>query len=115
MDARRVKGQQAEALAAAYLEAQGFCVRARNLRAGTAKGPRERAPELDIVATRASELWVIEVKFRSSLGVWEAPLLNERQRRRLYRGLAAFSWLGPRHLGLLWVGAGGRVEFLENP
>jgi Holliday junction resolvase-like predicted endonuclease len=116
MDGRKRRGSWAEDLARHWLEARGFRILARNERRGFAElRPRARSPEIDILALRQGELWLLEVKYRTGIGAGETPILGPRQRRRLYGALLSIPWGGARRLGLLWVKPGGRVEFLENP
>ena len=51
-------GAEGEALAASYLETQGYCIQARNFRSG--KG------EIDIIASDGDTIVFVEVKTRST-------------------------------------------------
>ncbi|MEB2345934.1 MAG: YraN family protein [Deltaproteobacteria bacterium] len=82
--ARRALGIEGEARAAAWLEARGWRVLARNLRAG--------GVELDLVAGRGALVAFVEVKTRASRGAGTpAEAVDRRKRARLVRGAAA--WL----------------------
>ena len=82
-EARRNLGAEGEAAAARYLEAEGYRVLARNVRAG--------GVELDLVATRGRVLAFVEVKTRRSAraGLPEEAV-DARKRARLVRGAAAW-------------------------
>jgi putative endonuclease len=81
---RRALGDAGEARAAAHLEAQGWRILARNVRAG--------GVELDLIAERRGLLAIIEVKTRRNrfAGAPEEAV-DARKRARLVRGAAA--WL----------------------
>jgi putative endonuclease len=81
---RRALGAEGEARAAAWLEARGFRILARNVRADRV--------EIDLVAARGSLVAFVEVKTRRSrvAGVPEESV-DARKRARLVRGAAA--WL----------------------
>ncbi len=81
---RRRLGSEGEARAAAHLEARGYRIVGRNVRAG--------GVEIDLVARRAGVVVFVEVKTRRS-GRSYAPeeSVDARKRARLVRGAAA--WL----------------------
>jgi len=82
--AKDAVGRYGERVAAAYLEGRGWQVLDRNWR-----GPDG---ELDIVALRAGELIVVEVKTRRGLGFGHpAEAVTARKRARLRRLTA--QWL----------------------
>ncbi|MGG5808240.1 YraN family protein [Falsiroseomonas sp. CW058] len=81
-EAAEGRGRQAEARAAAALEAEGWTVLARRVRTG--------AGEIDLVAERAGLLAFVEVKARPTLAE-AAFALRPAQRRRLVG--AAGAWL----------------------
>ena len=84
MRAKDAVGRYGERVAAAYLEGRGWQVLDRNWR-----GPDG---ELDIVALRAGELIVVEVKTRRGLGFGHpAEAVTARKRARLRRLTA--QWL----------------------
>jgi len=68
------RGVQAEAVAAAALERDGWTIRIRRL--------RTEAGEVDLIAERDGLLAIIEVKARPTLA-GAAAALTERQRKRL--------------------------------
>jgi putative endonuclease len=80
----RALGAAGEALAATHLEARGWRILARNVRAG--------GVEIDLVARRRSVLAIIEVKTRRNrfAGAPEEAV-DAAKRARLVRGAAA--WL----------------------
>ncbi len=82
--ARRALGAEGEARAAAFLEARGYRIVARNVRSD--------GVEMDIVARRGSLIVFVEVKSRRtrSLGPPEAAV-DPRKQARLVRGASA--WL----------------------
>ena len=90
-------GSDGEACAAAWLEAHGWRVLARNVRAG--------GVELDLVAARGRTLAFVEVKTRRSRSAG-APeeAVDARKRARLLRGATAWLLAHGR-------GAGWRVRF----
>jgi putative endonuclease len=107
-------GRQAEAQAAAYLEAKGFTVLARNW--------RNRFCELDIVARRDGTIHIIEVKYRRST-TWghAAEYINHDKILRLKR--AALAWrqahreYGSYQIDLISVEgdlSAPRIEYLPN-
>ena len=61
---RRAYGNEAEAMAARFLEDQGYRIRARNFRC--------RYGELDVVAEQGDTVCFVEVRMRSS-AVWGDP------------------------------------------
>lgn len=81
VDRRRTLGADGEERAAAWYEAHGYAVVARNWRC--------RNGELDLVVRRGSELVFVEVKTRTSdrFGVPAEAVTPAKQRR--LRGLAA--------------------------
>lgn len=91
-DGRRAVGSDGEACAAAWLEAHGWRVLGRNVRAG--------GVELDLVAARGRTLAFVEVKTRRSRSAG-APeeAVDARKRARLVRGASA--WLAT-HGGRGW-------------
>ncbi len=84
MSRTRALGAEGEALAAQLLEANGYTILARN--------DRVERVEIDLVARRGNMLVFVEVKARRSRA-HGAPeeAVDERKRRRLVRGAAA--WL----------------------
>ena len=83
-DDRRALGIEGEARAAAYLEARGWRILARNVRAGRV--------EIDLVTTRGRTLAFVEVKTRRSRGAGlPEEAVDFRKRERLAQGAAA--WL----------------------
>ncbi len=78
---RRTMGAEGEGTAAAWYEARGYAVVARNWRC--------RDGELDLVVRKGRELVFVEVKARSStrFGVPAEAVTRSKQRR--IRGLAA--------------------------
>ena len=91
-DDRRALGAEGEDRAAAHLEATGWRILARNVRAG--------GVELDLVAERAGTVAFVEVKTRRARrhGLPEEAV-DARKRARLVRGAGA--WLAaarPRSL-----------------
>ena len=83
-DRRRALGAAGEARAAAHLEASGYRILARNVRAG--------GVELDLVAQRGDTLVFVEVKTRTSDAFGGAEdAVDARKQARLARGAAA--WL----------------------
>jgi putative endonuclease len=86
---RQRLGQAGEAVAARFLEARGYRIVARNVRAARV--------EMDIVARRGPLLVFVEVKSRASLrGGSAAEAVDARKQRRLRRGAQA--WLATRPL-----------------
>lgn len=83
-DDRRALGAEGEARAAAHLEAAGYRIAARNVRAG--------GVELDLVAARGRIRAFVEVKTRRGrrAGAGEEAV-GARKRERLRRG--ALAWL----------------------
>ena len=83
-DRRRALGAEGEARAAAHLEARGYRVLGRNVRAG--------GVEIDLVVERDGVVIFVEVKTRRArrLGLPEEAV-DARKRTRLLRGAAA--WL----------------------
>ena len=84
VDPRRALGAEGEAHAAAHLEARGYRLLGRNVRAG--------GVEIDLVAERGGILIFVEVKTR--LSRWHGlpeESVDARKRSRLVRGAAA--WL----------------------
>lgn len=83
-DDRRALGAEGEARAAAHLEAAGYRIAARNVRAG--------GVELDLVAARGRLRAFVEVKTRRGrrAGAGEEAV-DARKRERLRRG--ALAWL----------------------
>jgi putative endonuclease len=97
---RRELGQRGEAVAAAHLRRRGMRVVARNWRC--AQG------ELDVVATEVgphgTELVVVEVKTRSSLGQGHpAEAVTAVKAARLRRLSSAFLAQHPQHAGVAAV------------
>lgn len=80
----RRRGQQAEALAAHYLEQRGYRLVARNVHIG-------RLGEIDLIAYDGEVLVFVEVKARSSVR-WGLPeeALTPRKRRFLMRAARAY-------------------------
>ena len=110
-NARRILGAGGEELAAAWYEANGYEVLARNWRC--------RAGELDLVVRRARTVVFCEVKSRTSLAFGSpAEAVNRTKRQRL-RVLAA-RWLDDapfraREIRFDVVSVlDGRVEVLEG-
>jgi len=84
---RQRLGQAGEAVAARFLEARGYRIVARNVRAARV--------EMDIVARRGPLLVFVEVKSRASLRAGSAAeAVDARKQRRLRRGAQA--WLATR-------------------
>ena len=84
---RQRLGQAGEAVAARFLEARGYRIVARNVRADRV--------EMDIVARRGPLLVFVEVKSRASLrGGSAAEAVDARKQRRLRHGARA--WLATR-------------------
>jgi putative endonuclease len=83
-DSRRALGLAGEAKATRYLEARGYRVLARNVRAG--------GVELDLVVSRGDVVAFVEVKARRGrLHGAAEEAVDARKRARLVRGAAA--WL----------------------
>lgn len=83
-DPRRRLGARGEAAAADHLEADGYRILARNVRAD--------GVEIDLVATRGRVLAFVEVKTRTSVRAGSPEeAVDERKQARLVRG--AISWL----------------------
>lgn len=83
-EGRRALGAEGEARAAAWLEARGWRVLARNVRAARV--------EIDLVVARGRLVAFVEVKTRASGGAGTpAEAVDARKRARLVRGAAA--WL----------------------
>lgn len=81
---RRALGIEGEARAAAWLEARGWRVLGRNVRAARV--------EIDLVVARGALVAFVEVKTRASRGAGTpAEAVDARKRARLVRGAAA--WL----------------------
>lgn len=89
-DRRRALGAEGEMRAAAHLEAAGWRLLARNVRAG--------GVEIDLIAERGATLAFVEVKSRRarSCGAPEEAV-DARKRARLVRGAAA--WLAETRPG----------------
>ncbi|MBS9477451.1 YraN family protein [Ancylobacter radicis] len=85
------RGVDAEAMAAALLEGQGFVILAKRVR--TARG------EIDLVARRADLVIFVEVKARGTL-VRAAESLLPRQRRRIAGAAEIFLADNPELAGL---------------
>jgi len=110
-EAAEARGRDAEARAAAALEAEGWGVLARRC--------RTPAGELDLVAEREGLLAFVEVKARPSLAK-AAFALGPRQRMRLFA--AAECWLAanPGHgaagmrFDVLLVDQSGRVRRIAD-
>lgn len=111
---RQVLGGRGEDAAAAWYEAHGYEVVARNWRAG-------RRGEIDVIAVLGKVCAVCEVKTRSSdaFGTAAEAVTPEKQRR--LRRLAA-AWLAARPAGAGWVDVRfdvaavdrhGQVEMIE--
>jgi putative endonuclease len=85
--ARQRLGQAGEAVAARFLEARGYRIVARNVRADRV--------EMDLVARRGPLLVFIEVKSRASLRSGSAAeAVDARKQQRLRRGARA--WLASK-------------------
>lgn len=86
---RRALGIEGEARAAAYLEARGWRILARNARAGRV--------EIDLVAARGRMIAFVEVKTRRSrsAGLPEEAV-DFRKRERLVQGASAWLAQHPR-------------------
>ena len=87
---RQTLGRDGEARAAQYLEAQGYQIVARNVRAG--------GVEIDLIARGRPGLVIVEVKTRRATGSdgfgshgRAAESVDEHKQRRLRRG--AWAWL----------------------
>ncbi|WP_225409323.1 YraN family protein [Stigmatella hybrida] len=112
---RRAYGNEAEAMAARFLEDQGYRIRARNFRC--------RYGELDVVAEQGDTVCFVEVRMRSS-AVWGDPshTVSFSKQRRVVK--AALHYLFAHELRdrmmrfdvISVVGHGGqaRVEHLPN-
>lgn len=88
---RRERGAAAEELAARHLEAQGYRVRARNVRAPLG--------EIDLVAEEGDTLVFVEVRGRTSTAFGSAlESITPAKRRRLVR-LALLYLQGHPHAG----------------
>jgi putative endonuclease len=74
------RGRAAEAMAAAYLQIQGYEIAARNVRCG--------ALEVDLIAQRGSLLVVAEVRFRTRPVEAALEALPPEKWRRLQRAAA---------------------------
>ena len=86
-NARQRLGQVGETMAARFLEARGYRIVARNVRADRV--------EMDLVARRGPLLVFVEVKARASDRAGSpAEAVDARKQRRLRRGAAA--WLAGR-------------------
>ncbi len=77
-EARALRGEQAERLACAFLQAQGWVIEQRNV--------RYPVGEIDLVAWEGRTLCLVEVRSTSSL-VWGGPLASVAtpKQRRLIR------------------------------
>jgi len=90
-DARRALGAEGEARAAALLEARGYRIVARNVRAD--------GVEMDLVVARAGLVAFVEVKTRRSRrGGAPEEAVDARKRARLVR--AASAWLRAHGAGV---------------
>jgi putative endonuclease len=88
-DPRRAFGRAGEAEAARFLEALGYRVLARNVRAG--------GVELDLVVCRGGLVAFVEVKARRGSGHGPPEeAVDARKRERLVRGAAAWLAEQPR-------------------
>lgn len=95
---RAARGQHAEALAAAALEAEGWTILGRRL--------RTPAGEIDIAAERAGLLAFVEVKRRPTLAA-AALALEPRQQARLLAAAEALLAANPA-----WGRAGVRFDVI---
>ena len=96
MENRRIRGQQKEELAAAWLERQGYEILEHNYRC--------RQGEIDLIARDGRYLVFIEVKYRNSAKCGD-PL--EAVDRRKQAKILYTAWqdpgIHPRHpAGLMW-------------
>jgi putative endonuclease len=83
-ESRLQRGAASEHIAAAYLEARGLVVLARNLRCKTG--------ELDLVCLDHAVLVIVEVRQRASVDFGGAPAsVNRRKQRKIIRATRFFS------------------------
>jgi putative endonuclease len=106
-----VKGAEGEKAAAAYLEAQGWCVLERNF--------RTRLGEIDIIARRADQLAFVEVKSWRSVPPEDlARSIGPRKRGRISRAARLFLSRRPdladAHLRFDLVFLGGEGSGIEH-
>jgi putative endonuclease len=83
-DEKRARGERAEAIACAHLEARGFAILGRNVRVGR--------KEIDLIARRGSLLVFCEVRSRSDTKRFEPLEAFDPGKRRRVREAAAI-WL----------------------
>jgi putative endonuclease len=114
---RQALGRAGEAAAAAYLEARGYRIVARNFRC--------REGEIDLVARRGSTLAFVEVKTRRGVGRG-APLeaVDARKQQRMVTAAQHFLMTRPARarvlrfdvIGILWCpgAAGPEIEHVER-
>jgi len=86
------RGEAGERQAARYLEANGFCLRARNY--------RYKRGEIDLIAEKENRLVFVEVKTRSSVAFgFPEQFVNEKKRRMVMETAAHYlhetGWTGP--------------------
>ena len=94
-------GRQAEATAAAFLRTQGYQIVAQNW--------RTRSCEVDIVASKDSVVYCVEVKFRSSdrqgMGLdYVTPKKLQQMQYAAEMWTAAAAWDGDYRLAAIEVG-----------
>ncbi len=106
-------GQQAEDLAAAFLQRQGLIIVERNFRV--------RGGEIDLVARHGSTLVFVEVRLRSraDFGGAAASITAQKQARLIRAAehyLLRFSTLPPCRFDALLLEEldGGRIEWLRD-
>lgn len=100
MHARSRLGFRAENDACDFLLRRGFTIRARNF--------RTRCGEIDVIATRGRDLFIVEVKARrNACGVAPLAQVTARKQQHIihtaYAYLAEFPWRGSVHLAVLGV------------
>ena len=99
MENRRIRGQQKEELAAAWLERQGYEILEHNYRC--------RQGEIDLIARDGRYLVFIEVKYRNSAKCGDPLEAVDRRKQAKILYTASSTWqdagIHPRHpAGLMW-------------